>query len=180
MTQSEHWSAASIYPRNAVSTAGDEGAPIDGWNHRLGVGTIHYAWSERPVRLREDHDNCANFDAIVEVDHVLVGHANAARGDGSADIFRLVGAVDLGQIRHQLPVARAPAGLSHGCKRLLHAAAEHQTDNYEYNRTHRLLVKRQSHRLLGRRCRRLDRVGDEVRARTALIKVAIGEVQSSD
>ena len=45
-TQSGHWSAASIYPRNAVSTAGDEGAPIDGWNHRLGVGTIHYAWSE--------------------------------------------------------------------------------------------------------------------------------------
>jgi hypothetical protein len=61
------------------------------WNHRLGVGTIHYAWSER---RREDHDNCAHSDAIVEVDDVLVGHANAARGDGSADIFRLVGAVD--------------------------------------------------------------------------------------
>jgi signal transduction histidine kinase len=45
------------------------------------------------------------------------------------------------QIGHQLLIAHAPAGLGHGCKRLLHAAAESQTDNYEYNCTHRLLVK---------------------------------------
>jgi hypothetical protein len=47
------------------------------------------AVSECPVSWREDNDNRADFDAIVEVDHVLVGHADAARGDGSANIFAL-------------------------------------------------------------------------------------------
>jgi len=32
--------------------------------------------------------------ATVEVNHVLIGHANAARRDGAADIFWLIGAVD--------------------------------------------------------------------------------------
>ena len=43
---------------------------------------------------REDNDNCADLDPIVEIDRILIGHADAARGDGLADIFGLVGAVD--------------------------------------------------------------------------------------
>ena len=43
---------------------------------------------------REDNNNRAELYATVEVNHVLVGHANAARRDGSADIFWLIGAVD--------------------------------------------------------------------------------------
>jgi|SRR6516165_11426810 len=39
-------------------------------------------------------DNRTDRYATVEVNHVLVGHANAARRYGSADIFRLIGAVD--------------------------------------------------------------------------------------
>jgi hypothetical protein len=31
------------------------------------------------VIWREDYDNCSDLDAIVEVDHVLVGHTDAAR-----------------------------------------------------------------------------------------------------
>src|SRR5262249_31729562 len=43
---------------------------------------------------REDNNNRADPYATVEVNHVLVGHANAARRDGAADLFWLVGAVD--------------------------------------------------------------------------------------
>src|SRR5262249_16763257 len=79
---------------------------------------------------------------------------------------------------------RAPADLGDWCKRLLHATAEDNTDNYEYDRTHRSLVKQQSHRMLGRssRCRRrhVGWIAGEVGARIALVKVTIGEVQSSD
>ncbi len=38
-----------------------------------------------------------DLDPVVEVDHVLVGHADAARRDRLSDIFRLVGAVDAEQ-----------------------------------------------------------------------------------
>src|SRR6185437_173028 len=36
----------------------------------------------------------AGLDPLIEIDDVLVSHADAARGDRLADIFRLVGAVD--------------------------------------------------------------------------------------
>src|SRR5215510_7668058 len=49
---------------------------------------------ECPVSRREHNDNRADLDTIEEVDHVLVGHADAARRDCSADIFGLVGAID--------------------------------------------------------------------------------------
>jgi hypothetical protein len=45
------------------------------------------------LRLQHHH-NGADADAIIEIDDVFVGHADAARGDRRADIFRLVGAVD--------------------------------------------------------------------------------------
>ena len=60
----------------------------------LGVGAVSHIGSECPVSRREHNDNRADLDAIVEVDHVLVGHADAARGDCSADILGLVRAVD--------------------------------------------------------------------------------------
>ena len=41
---------------------------------RLTVGS-----GECPVIWREDYNNRAEFDAIVEVDHVLVGHTDATR-----------------------------------------------------------------------------------------------------
>src|ERR1700746_28895 len=43
---------------------------------------------------REDNNNRADLYATVKVNHVLVGHANAARRDGSADVFWLIGAMD--------------------------------------------------------------------------------------
>ena len=64
-------------------------SPITDRPRRLTVGS-----GECPVIWREDYNNRAEFDAIIEIDHVLIGHADAARGDGSADIFGLVGAVD--------------------------------------------------------------------------------------
>src|SRR5215470_10499715 len=48
------------------------------------------------LRLEDDHDG-ADLDAVVEVDRVLIGEADAARRDRGADIFRLVGAVDAEQ-----------------------------------------------------------------------------------
>src|SRR5262249_32427142 len=43
---------------------------------------------------RQHHDLGADARAIVELDDVLVGHSNAARGNALADGPRLVGAVD--------------------------------------------------------------------------------------
>ena len=43
---------------------------------------------------RENNDNGAELDTIVEVDHVLVSHTDAARRDRPADILGLIGAVD--------------------------------------------------------------------------------------
>src|SRR5262249_29677744 len=51
------------------------------------------SFSSTPTR-REDDDDRAGLHPIHEIDDVLVGHADAARRDGMADIFRLVGAVD--------------------------------------------------------------------------------------
>ena len=42
----------------------------------------------------------------------------------------------VGQVRHQLLVARLPGDLSRRLKRLLHAAAEHQAHNQKCYRTH--------------------------------------------
>ena len=46
------------------------------------------------LALRQHDHRGAEFHAVVEVDHVLIGHADAARGDRRADVFRLVGAVN--------------------------------------------------------------------------------------
>src|SRR5262245_20011518 len=43
---------------------------------------------------RKYHDRGANFHLVVEIDRVLVGHADAPRRDRAADIFRLIGAMD--------------------------------------------------------------------------------------
>ena len=51
-------------------------------------------YGESPCARRQHHHRRAELDPVVEVDHVLVGHADAARGDRRADVFRLVGAVD--------------------------------------------------------------------------------------
>ena len=45
------------------------------------------------LRLQHHHDG-TQADAVIEIDHVLVGHADAARRNRRADIFRLVGAVN--------------------------------------------------------------------------------------
>src|ERR1700676_1405602 len=44
------------------------------------------------VRLAYDDDG-THLDPVIQIDHVLVGHPDAAGGDRRADIFRLVGAV---------------------------------------------------------------------------------------
>ena len=43
---------------------------------------------------RKHHDKRSDPHSIVEIDGVLVGHTDAARRDGMADIFRLIGAVN--------------------------------------------------------------------------------------
>src|SRR5450830_503153 len=52
--------------------------------------------TERRAALmrRQDYHDGAHLDPLVEVDDVLVGHTDAARGNRLTDIFRLVGAVD--------------------------------------------------------------------------------------
>ena len=50
--------------------------------------------SLRAPARREDDDDRARLHPVHEIDDVLVEHADAARRDGLADIFRLVGAVD--------------------------------------------------------------------------------------
>ena len=49
--------------------------------NRLGVGAIDPTGTGRQVTVcwPEDDDSCADLDAIVEVDHILVGQADAAR-----------------------------------------------------------------------------------------------------
>src|SRR5579862_2393679 len=42
----------------------------------------------------QHHHRGADRDTIIEIDHVLIGHAEAAGGDGLSDRLRLVGAVD--------------------------------------------------------------------------------------
>ena len=42
----------------------------------------------------EHHDDGAHLHPVIQIDHVLVGHPDAAGGDRRADIFRLVGAVN--------------------------------------------------------------------------------------
>ena len=61
----------------------------------LNGAPYHCVEAEGPVlsRREDDHDG-TDLDAIIEVDRVLVGHADASGRDGLADIFRLVGAVD--------------------------------------------------------------------------------------
>ena len=51
---------------------------------------------ESPAWVEHDH-NGAHLDPVVEVDHVLIGHADAARRNRLADIFRLVRAMDTEQ-----------------------------------------------------------------------------------
>src|SRR5215211_4971453 len=48
-------------------------------------------------RRRKHHDLGADLDALVEIDHVLIDHADAAGGDAPADGPRLDGAVDAEQ-----------------------------------------------------------------------------------
>jgi hypothetical protein len=43
---------------------------------------------------QSNDDECANFDAAIEVDRVLIGHVNAAGGYRLTHIFWLVGTVD--------------------------------------------------------------------------------------
>ncbi len=51
---------------------------------------------------RQHHDRRAELDPVVQVDDILVGHADAAGRNRRADVFRLVGAVDAVQ---RVPVA---------------------------------------------------------------------------
>ena len=61
---------------------------------QLSVGAPSRMGSECPATCREYDDNCADLDPIVEVDDVLIGHADSTRRNSSADIFGLIGAVN--------------------------------------------------------------------------------------
>src|SRR6516164_2254345 len=62
---------------------------------RQTTGRSHSRIERRVPLLRgQHHHHGAQLHALVEVDDVLVGHADAARGDRLANVFRLVGAVD--------------------------------------------------------------------------------------
>ena len=67
----------------------------------------------------EHHDDGADLDAVIEIDRVLVGHADAARRDRGADIFRLVGAVDAEQrvLAARVEIHRARAHRIVGARR---------------------------------------------------------------
>ena len=78
-------------PRDGVADSIDS---ISNAGKCLSVGSFRRVGSECPASCREHDDNCADPDPIVEVDDILIGHADAARRDGSADIFGLVGAVN--------------------------------------------------------------------------------------
>src|ERR1700758_45272 len=54
-----------------------------------------------------DAHRSADGDAIIEVDHVLIGHAEAAGGHSLPDGLGLVGAVDAVERRSQINRARA-------------------------------------------------------------------------
>src|SRR5207248_11618068 len=55
----------------------------------------HLRAERRIVLLRREHDDDGvDLDAAVEIDRVLIGHADTAGRDRLADIFRLVGAVN--------------------------------------------------------------------------------------
>src|SRR5215203_6466307 len=71
-------------------------------------------WVESGCCLAQDHDLGAEPDAVVEVDHVLVRHADAARGDRLADGLGLVRAMDA--------VERAAEIHGAGAERVLGAA----------------------------------------------------------
>src|SRR5439155_20919986 len=47
-----------------------------------------------PRSRPQHHYDRAHFDAIVEIDHILVGHPDAAGCDRVSDPFRPIGAVD--------------------------------------------------------------------------------------
>src|SRR5262245_17663872 len=63
--------------------------------------TVRIRHAAAPGRVallrRQHHDDRAHLHAAVEVDHILIGHADAAGGDGLPDIFGLVGAMDAEQ-----------------------------------------------------------------------------------
>jgi hypothetical protein len=42
----------------------------------------------------QHHHSRADLHPAVEIDHILIGHSNAARGNRTSDVFGLVGAVD--------------------------------------------------------------------------------------
>src|SRR5262245_50292831 len=46
------------------------------------------------TRLQHHHHSRAHFHPAVEIDHILIGHSDAARGNRASDVFRLIGAVD--------------------------------------------------------------------------------------
>src|SRR5215471_3791520 len=46
------------------------------------------------ITQSQHHHSRAHLHPAVEIDHVLVGHPDAARGNRLSDIFGLVGAVD--------------------------------------------------------------------------------------
>jgi hypothetical protein len=49
--------------------------------------------SRTTVAWQHDHDRADLYPAV-EIDHILIGHANAARGNRTSDVFGLVGAMD--------------------------------------------------------------------------------------
>src|SRR5262245_23186641 len=65
-----------------------------------------YRYSLLPIRSLHDHGR-ADFDPAVEIDHVLVGQADAARRRRRTDRVRLVRAVDAVKRRAEIHRARA-------------------------------------------------------------------------
>src|SRR5882757_5612964 len=89
-------------PANPANKNGAETGAV--FINRLSIGLVvdavgaaqRHAWVERGVALpeRQHHHRRAKLDPVVQVDDILIGHADAAGGDRRTDVFWLVGAVD--------------------------------------------------------------------------------------
>src|SRR5229473_8065600 len=81
----------------------------------------------RPHDSAQDHNRCADSHAVIEVDHVLVGHAKATRRYRLADGLGLVRSVNAVKRRSEINGTRAQRvfDTTHHMPRQVGAPAQH-------------------------------------------------------
>ncbi len=97
--------ARAIQPQRGGARRGEAHAPDRRADARRQM-------QRRGSRSARDDDGRADADAAVEIDHILIVHADAAVGDEAADRARRVGAVDGVFAARQVSARRRPSGSS--------------------------------------------------------------------